>query len=342
MKVPFHSLIWIQPTKLSQFWFSAFQSNSAATLIKTSPWYFSKQNKTNNEKRDDSLIFQMETNISQISKAEIDCYLESKTWIHTRGAVLFCFANVLSSFVAMSGNLLTITAVYKTTTLQTPTNFLISSLSLADFLVGLVAIPLWTTRATLNITDSNQILFVITAFIIIQTLMASTYGLCSVTLDRYIAVTLPYKYVNIITPNRLFRRHFHCLGVYHDNSKFSFCCKHEIRAAKILHFRDDFGHHSSNYCHLFLLHTYLQGSKSAKKENQFFQIKLVCCWISKAAKNGLHHRHNYWLVRHILDANLCCLISGIHPAKMSLRRLACHCYHFVGQLSSEPMDLCSP
>lgn len=146
----------------------------------------------------------METNISQISKAEIDCHLENKTWIHTRGAVIFCFANVLSSFVAISGNLLTITAVYKTTTLQTPTNFLISSLSLADFLVGLVAIPLWTTRATLNITDSNQILFVITDFIIIQTLMASTYGLCSVTLDRYIAVTLPYKYVNIITPSRCF------------------------------------------------------------------------------------------------------------------------------------------
>lgn len=101
MKVPFHSLIWIQPTKLSQFWFSAFQSNSAATLIKTSPWYFSKQNKTNNEKRDDSLIFQMETNISQISKVEIDCYLESKTWIHTRGAVLFCFANVLWRYLVI-------------------------------------------------------------------------------------------------------------------------------------------------------------------------------------------------------------------------------------------------
>ena len=146
----------------------------------------------------------MDTNISQIAQNENDCYLENKTLIHTRGAVLFCFANSLSSLVAISGNLLIMAAISQTTTLQTPTYFLVSSMSFADFLVGLVAVPLWIARAMLNITETTHVLSIISDFVTIQTLMASTYGLCSVTIDRYIAITLPYKYINIVTPKRCF------------------------------------------------------------------------------------------------------------------------------------------
>lgn len=146
----------------------------------------------------------MDTNLSQISQNERHCYLQNETLIHTRGAIVFCVANSLFSLMAISGNLLIMTAVCKTAMLQTPTNFLISSMSFADFLVGLVAIPLWITRAKLNITDNTHVLCIISDFITIQSLMASTYGLCGVTVDRYVAITLPYKYVNIITPNRCF------------------------------------------------------------------------------------------------------------------------------------------
>lgn len=147
----------------------------------------------------------LENNISQITaQNESHCYLEHKTIIQTWGIVLFCLANCLSGAVAICGNLLIMSAVHKTTTLQTPTNFFISSMSLADLLVGLVAIPLWISRAVLNITENTHVLCLSSDFITIQTLMASTYSLCSVTVDRYVAIILPYKYNHVVTRNRCF------------------------------------------------------------------------------------------------------------------------------------------
>lgn len=144
-------------------------------------------------------------NISQIiARNESHCYATHKTVIQTWGIVLFCLTNCLSGAVAICGNLLIVSAVYKTTTLQTPTNFFISSMSLADLLVGLVAIPLWIARAALNITENDHVLCLISDFITIQTLMASTYSLCSVTVDRYVAIILPYKYNHVVTQNRCF------------------------------------------------------------------------------------------------------------------------------------------
>ena len=146
----------------------------------------------------------MDTNFSQIAHNETDCYRADKTLIHNRGAVFFCLANSLFSLVAISGNLLIVFAVYKTTMLRTPTNFFISSMSFADFLIGTVAIPLWIARAMLNITEYTHVLCIISDFVTTQTLIASTYSLCCVTVDRYIAITLPFKYITIVTPNRCF------------------------------------------------------------------------------------------------------------------------------------------
>lgn len=136
----------------------------------------------------------MAVNISQIAtRNESECYWENNTLLQTWGLVLFCMANSFSGVIATCGNLLIVLAVCKTTALQTPTNFFISSMSLADFLVGLVAVPLWIARAVLNITLNTHVLFITSDFITIQTLMASTYSLCSVTVDRYVAIIWPYK-----------------------------------------------------------------------------------------------------------------------------------------------------
>ena len=140
---------------------------------------------------------------SQIEdRNESGCYSESNTLMPSWGIVLFCLVNSMSGIVAISGNLLIVLAVCKTSTLQTPTNFFISSMSTADFLVGLVAVPLWITRAVLNITTSTHALCLSSDFITIQTLMASTYGLCSVTVDRYVAIISPYRYSHVITQKR--------------------------------------------------------------------------------------------------------------------------------------------
>lgn len=141
---------------------------------------------------------------NNITRNESYCYSEHETIFQTWGIVLFCLANCLSGAVAICGNLLIVSAVCKTTTLQTPTNYFISSMSLADLLVGLVAIPLWIARAALNITENTHVLCLSSDFITIQTLMASTYSLCSVTVDRYIAIIMPYKYNHVVTQNRCF------------------------------------------------------------------------------------------------------------------------------------------
>lgn len=120
--------------------------------------------------------------------------------------VLLAIFHTASAIFSVCGNLLTLTAIRQTRRLQSISNYFIASLAAADFLVGLIVNPLFVARSILNIWDEHHALVVATEWMSMQTLIASTFNLAAVSLDRYIAVTSVFLYEEKVTTGR-------CIGV---------------------------------------------------------------------------------------------------------------------------------
>ncbi|XP_033101030.1 adenosine receptor A1-like [Anneissia japonica] len=102
--------------------------------------------------------------------------------------------------VAILGNLLVMFAVYKNRHLRSVTNSFIVSLALADFLVGLVAIPFaLITNAKVSM-DKHLCLF-LNSFIVVLT-QISILSLLAIAVDRYFAVVSPLKYRRVANTKR--------------------------------------------------------------------------------------------------------------------------------------------
>lgn len=119
-------------------------------------------------------------------------------------SIIFIFLHVLSSFLAVTGNSLVLLAVYKSHRLRNVSNFFLCSLGFADFLVGAIMNPLYATFMALFMTKANipLFLFKISDFLTCQTLVASTISLCSVSIDRYIAIKRPLRYQLIMSDKK--------------------------------------------------------------------------------------------------------------------------------------------
>ena len=114
--------------------------------------------------------------------------------------IVFC---ALLAVLATSGNLLVLLAIYGTTALHNVTNYFLASLAAADLSVGVIALPAWLSWFFLS-TDQDlnseaKALSVFVDIIYIQSFSASTYNLCAVTTDRYIAVRWPLRYHSLMT-----------------------------------------------------------------------------------------------------------------------------------------------
>ena len=116
-------------------------------------------------------------------------------------SILNAFLSVLATF----GNSMILLAIYKTRGLQTNSNYLIASLAVADFSVGLIMNPLYAVKAGLAVQDPSHPLAVATAVITLQTLTATTYSLCGVSIDRYLAIVSVFRYEIYVTTERCLR-----------------------------------------------------------------------------------------------------------------------------------------
>ena len=107
------------------------------------------------------------------------------------------------SILTITGNGFIIFLVYNKRQLRTKTNAFIVSLAVADFCVGISVVPLLFLYEMTSDRSYSQ------GFrkwmLIIRWLFqdASVVNLCSLVLDRYIAVVKPYKYVTFMTHNRV-------------------------------------------------------------------------------------------------------------------------------------------
>lgn len=108
---------------------------------------------------------------------------------------------ILLSICVITVNLLVISLFASREYLQTKTNSLLISLAVSDLMVGLLAIPMNVICNAFLIVGVCSSATFIYRFIAVSTM----YHIMIVTLERYIYVMYPMKYINIVTVPRLLK-----------------------------------------------------------------------------------------------------------------------------------------
>lgn len=106
---------------------------------------------------------------------------------------------IFIAIITISGNGLVLLAMVKSKTLRTPTNLFISSLSVADLLIGTIAMPISIAGTFSKPQWFYSRLF---DFMLSQSFTASTFNLSVVSFDRFVAVSFPLRYRTIMTKQK--------------------------------------------------------------------------------------------------------------------------------------------
>ncbi|XP_049640971.1 trace amine-associated receptor 6-like [Suncus etruscus] len=103
--------------------------------------------------------------------------------------------------LAVFGNLLVTISILHFKQLHSPTNFLISSLACADFLVGVTVMPFSMVRSVESCWYFGRSFCTFHTCCDIAFCLSSLFHLCFISIDRYIAVTDPLVYPTKFTKN---------------------------------------------------------------------------------------------------------------------------------------------
>lgn len=111
----------------------------------------------------------------------------------------------LSGLATVFGNAVVLWLFYRNESLRTMSNRFLASLSVADFLVGLVIDPVWIViRCLIQPSDTHGIMFYVIEMLWIHTTTATTYSVCCVSIDRFIAIRFPFRYQHMVTKKRCY------------------------------------------------------------------------------------------------------------------------------------------
>lgn len=119
--------------------------------------------------------------------------------------VLYIAVNITFAFFTIITNGLILVTVYKTPSLQNPSNYFICSLAANDIVVGLFINTNNAVIDGLRLWHSKHALRKMEQFFYVQTIVSSALNLCVVSMDRYIAVSKPLRYPSIMTDQKCFR-----------------------------------------------------------------------------------------------------------------------------------------
>ncbi|XP_078371129.1 beta-2 adrenergic receptor-like [Oculina patagonica] len=110
----------------------------------------------------------------------------------------------LSGLAAVIGNAVVLCLFYKNESFRTISNRFLASLSLADFLVGLVIDPTWIAIRFSTQPKRNAISKQVINWLWIHSTAATVFNLCCVSVDRFIAIRFPFRYQDIVTKKRCY------------------------------------------------------------------------------------------------------------------------------------------
>ena len=119
---------------------------------------------------------------------------------------LLCIANAVLAILATAGNSLVIFSIWRTPTLHSQSNVLLSGLAFSDLTVGLIVQPSWIAlRISLlqnNCLAHSLVLNVwLRAFDLVS---AVTFvNICSISFDLFLALILHLRYHELVTIHRL-------------------------------------------------------------------------------------------------------------------------------------------
>lgn len=125
----------------------------------------------------------------------------STVFIQATYAILPTF-NIISSLAIVFGNSAVLHAIYSTARLRTVSNYFLCSLSTADLLVGIVMNPVYVAVFFLQAQSDTHPLRVAEHWLWIQSVVSSTFTLCAVTVERYVAIKFVFRYEHLVTVRR--------------------------------------------------------------------------------------------------------------------------------------------
>jgi len=111
-------------------------------------------------------------------------------------------ALVTFNLVVIVGNSFVIAAVFTHRTLRTVTNTFIVSLAVSDLLLGAVVLPFSSVNEVLGWWPFGRVWCSAWLAIDVWVCTASILNLCAISLDRYLAISRPFRYPLLMSPTR--------------------------------------------------------------------------------------------------------------------------------------------
>ncbi|XP_056328084.1 adrenoceptor beta 2, surface a [Danio aesculapii] len=134
-----------------------------------------------------------------------DLICPNNTNVSTRSELQMTVLGTLISILVLIiviGNVMVITAISRFQRLQNVTNCFITSLACADLVMGLVVVPFGALYIILNTWHFGNTLCDFWTATDVLCVTASIETLCVIAMDRYIAITSPFRYQSLLTKNR--------------------------------------------------------------------------------------------------------------------------------------------
>ena len=159
-------------------------------------------------------VFDMERSVSNTSNVTTDLGTEPLEPVLLRTVASFVSASLICLLIigAFIANTFVCLAVYKQRSARRITRYFIINLCLADIFITVISMPIWLIFLLYG--SKSAILYLGETFVTIWRHVdimcgtASILSLTSISVDRYIAVSRPYSYVETITT----RRAMHIIG----------------------------------------------------------------------------------------------------------------------------------